>query len=129
MLRRFAAAFVVALVGTAVLANTAFGSPTTYASRWYTNSVTLSGNLAAKDRLRTNLTLKTTVGGVPVHLIATGLECISCLITNAALTENPAKIAVETGKIKFTGVYIGTPTGARSGPNLEAPKKCSKRQP
>jgi hypothetical protein len=110
-LRKLAATLVVALAGAAMVANTASAAATTVGAQWYVNGVTLNQDLAVKGKLKSKFTVLSTIGGKQVHFTATGLDCVACVITNAAVTGNTAKTAIAKGRIKWTGVTLDSPKG------------------
>jgi hypothetical protein len=111
-LRQIAAIIVVVLVGTGIVTGTA-SAATTYAVQWYSGGSTLNEEVAIKGKLNAKFELRTAVAGEPVTLTATGLDCVSCTITNAAVTFNTAKTAISKGVFKLTGVTVDQPTGCK----------------
>jgi hypothetical protein len=107
----------------AIMASSAFATATTPAeSFWY------SGPSAAKATKLTSGTSKTATCGIksakmtleslvagiiPVKITATGVECVSSKI------EQSGNMAIDSGKIKFTGVTIDEPSGCTIPSTLE----------
>jgi hypothetical protein len=116
-LKKLAAVLFAVLALGAVAANSASAAATTTQAEWYTGTgtgTTLAGEstLTASIKSGTTFTLKTTILGVPVHLTATGVECVGCKISNAEETSKTGKIAIGKGNLKFTGVTTMEPTPA-----------------
>ncbi len=112
-LRRIVTTIAVALVVTGIVANTASAGVTTYASQWYVSGGTLNEEVAVKGKLNSKFLIRAFIDGEPVNLTATGFDCVSCVITNTAVTENTAKTATAKGRFKLTGVTVNLPTGCK----------------
>lgn len=118
---RLAIAAIVGLALVGASASSAAGAIATERAEWYVEdpaAVTLAEptNVDAEivphteTTLGERFTLRTVIGGIPVHLTATGLECIGCVAENKGVTEKlGAPIAVMTGRLKFTGVTADEP--------------------
>ncbi len=103
--RRLGAALIGLLVMSAITAGNASASATTEPAQWYVNSSLLTGSQAATASLEGVGVLETEVGETPLTLEWTGLECVSCTIFNEGSG------AKGSGKLKFTGVTVATPSG------------------
>lgn len=98
--------FAAAALGT-VLASNASAAATTTDVQWYTGAAPgtlLSGSATLNTSLVGTAVLSTNVGGVPIVLEATGVECAGCIV------ENVSGAAVGSGKLKWTGVSVQAPS-------------------
>jgi hypothetical protein len=95
----------------AVLASSAFATPVTKKSSWLEGStkITAAKEVKCSKRGTANFVLKGTVLGAETELTATGLECPGATISNTVVgTEN---MAIDGGKLTFTGVKVAKPAG------------------
>jgi hypothetical protein len=92
--------FVVLALG-AIAVGSASAAAVTEDQTWTIEGVTLSG--AESVSSSGSATLKTTVGTTPLTISATGINCLSCTISNSGGS------AVGAGILEFTGVTVETP--------------------
>jgi hypothetical protein len=115
-LKKLGAMVVAVLAIGAIIASSASAAATTEAAEWYTGTgsgttLPVGTDQAITASIGTKFQLNSSVGGTPVELTATGLECVGCKITNAVVTSGTTPVAMGKGKIKFTGVTADAPTG------------------
>lgn len=92
----------------AVLASSAFATATTTAANWYTGTTAggvtvLSGSQTLTATLSGTATFATEISGQEVEVRATGVECVSCQISNSPTG------GTGSGKLKFTGLTAVKP--------------------
>jgi hypothetical protein len=114
--KKLGAPILPALLVGAILASSASAAATTTAAQWYTGTgtgTTLSGGqgITVDLGLGKTFSLRGVVAGKAVTLTATGVECLSCFITNSEVTSKAGKAAFGQGQIRFTGVTADLPRG------------------
>lgn len=118
---RCLAVMVSAVAISALAVSTASAAAITEPVEWYTGTTQAGVTTLGADKAITmqvsehavignKFQFNTTIAGTNVTLTATGLECISCVITNMEVTEEPNKVAVGAGTLKFTGVTVANPS-------------------
>jgi len=94
------ALFVVLALG-AIAVSSASAAAVTEDQTWTIEGVTLSGSESVTST--GSGTLVTKVGTTPLELESTGINCVSCTISNSGGS------AVGSGSLEFTGVKVKTP--------------------
>lgn len=99
-----------------VAASCASAAAKTTSGEWYSGSplattLTTDQALSGKTIVGGTWLVTTTIGGKAVEFTSTGMECISCTITNAEVTSKSGKVAMTRGKVKWTGVTVDKPSG------------------
>jgi hypothetical protein len=125
--KKFAGALLALLLLGAIVANSAVAAPTpseTRVASWVNSAGTAYTQGAAQEMKchkgtasvantagvsSTNLQLTGTILGAPAWLTATGVECVGATITNT--TVGGVHMAVDAGRLKFTGVTVMEPEG------------------
>jgi hypothetical protein len=104
-------AFLALVVLGAVMASSAFATPVTKKSRWQvgTTPITTPQAVTCSKAGSENLILKGSVLGAATELKATGIECVEATISNEVV--GGENMAVDAGKLKFTGVSVVQPAG------------------
>jgi hypothetical protein len=101
-LKKLGTALVVVLALGAIAVSSASAAAVTEDQTWTIEGVTLSGSESVSSSGAGEL--KTTVGTTPLKLSeATGINCLSCTISNSGGS------AVGSGSLEFTGVTVETP--------------------
>ncbi|MGH2938700.1 MAG: hypothetical protein ACRDPE_11345 [Solirubrobacterales bacterium] len=100
----------------AVMASSALGAATTGKSQWYVGGVALANNASKEVTCKStgNLTLEGTVLGLKTKLTATGVECVESKIEQVEVEnakKEKEKMAIDSGKLRFTGVTVDEPEG------------------
>jgi hypothetical protein len=119
-LKRPVAAVFAALAISGLIATSASGAAETKGGEWYTGaspgttlagSVTATATVAEHPVLGSKGTLKGTIAGQSVGMTLIGTSCVECKIENKELTSKAGKIAYGSGKLRFTGATVDTPSG------------------
>jgi hypothetical protein len=116
-IRKLGLSLVAVLVIGALMASSAFGAVETVGAKWFTGSspteLTGSKSITAKmiedPGLGVLSKFNTEIGGLPVELTSTEIECSGCTIENKEVTSKPGKVAFGSGKIVFKNVTAMLP--------------------
>jgi hypothetical protein len=115
-IKKFGATLVAVLALAGLAATSASATISTTAAEWYTGAapgttLPVGTSKAVTASAGVVWSFTSTLLEAPVKLTATGIECVSCVIKNEAVTSKTPPVAVGEGKIKFTGVTVDTPAG------------------
>jgi hypothetical protein len=101
------------------LASSALASPLTKQSHWEigTTSLSTAQPIKCAKRGTENLKLKGTILGAETELTATGVECRESTISNT--TVSGETMAVDAGRLRFTGVKVVQPPSCKTSETLE----------
>ena len=95
----------------AVTASAASASPVTKKSQWEIGETAVSTpqSVVCSKKGTSNLVLSGTVLEAPTKLEATGVKCVEATISNEVVSSE--NMAVDAGKLEFTGVKVVEPAG------------------
>jgi hypothetical protein len=112
-LKKLGVALAVVMALGAVMASSSFGAATTGKSQWYVAGAKLAAGASKEVTCKATgtLTLESEVLGEHTKLTATGVECIGAKITQES--SGSTGMAIDSGKLKFTGVTIDEPAGCK----------------
>jgi hypothetical protein len=114
-IKKLSLALVAVLALAGITAGSAFATAVASKGHWVVSGAKLSGSktvICAKATGGANFKLVGKVLGTAIEFEATGIECVESTISN------PGGFAVDSGKLKFTGVKIVAPAGCSTTSTL-----------